>query len=234
MIKFNQLVTAGLASAVAAAALTAPVASAEVSGSIGIASTYLWRGYDLGTGTPAVWGDLNYSNSGAYVGVWGSSGDTVYGTEYDLYAGYGFSFGADDMFSVDLSIWNYNYPTGAYEIDFADLTEVILSVGVGPVALTVYDNVANNGGASYSGYRYYTASYAIGQFAITVGMHDNPSYYGYDPVHVNLDYAYNDNLVFTLSQFVADEEGTVGGNGRNDIAGDDVKFVASYSIPIDL
>lgn len=229
-----------LASSVAASVLAASTfvltAHAEVSASAGVASTYLWRGIDLGSGTPAVSGDLNYSNAGFYTGIWGSSGDRgpitesdvqisdpAYiagaGTEYDLYTGYGVSFGENDMFSVDLSIWNYNYPTGpGYteddETDFGDLSEVVLSLGAGPVALTYYDNVA---GAA--GYEYYTLSGSLSDFALTVGMHDNVD--GDDPVHVNLDYAYNDNLVFTLSQFVADEA-----------EDDDLKFVVSYSLPI--
>lgn len=206
-----------------ACAAVTPVAQAEVSASVGVASTYLWRGQDLGSGTPAVSGDLNYSNSGFYTGIWGSSGDTAAGTEYDLYAGYGMSFGENDMFSVDLSIWNYNYPTigpddegEPQEVDFGDLSEVVLSLGVGPVALTIYDNVAGS-----PGYMYYTLGGAVGDFSLTVGMHDNADSGADDPVHVDLSYAYNDNVSFTFSQFVADED-----------PNDDLKFVVSYSLPI--
>lgn len=217
-----------LASVVAVSGLAGvamvPVANAEVSGSVGIASTYLWRGQDLGSGTPAVSGDLNYSQSGFYTGVWGSSGDTANGSEYDLYAGYGTSFGEDDFFSVDLSIWNYNYPTGSDETDFGDLSEVVLSLGVGPVALTIYDNVAGD-----TGYMYYTLGGTVGAFSLTVGMHDaiDGDYCGEaeteecQTVHVDLSYAYNDNMAFTLSQEIADESPT-----------DDLKFVVSYSLPI--
>jgi uncharacterized protein (TIGR02001 family) len=225
-MKFNRKTLARLiATSALVAAVSAPAAHAEVSASAGVASTYLWRGYDLGSGTPAVFGDLKYSNSGFYTGVWGSSGDTGAGTEYDLFAGYGTSFGENDFFSVDISVWNYVYPTGngyvddestpeLEETDFGDLTDVVLSVGVGPVAFTYYDNVA--GATSYE---YYTLSGSISAFSLLVGMHDNAE--GDDPVHVNLSYAFNDNLSFTLSQFVADEP-----------EGDDLKFVVSYSIPI--
>ena len=214
-----------LAAAVAASAIAAP-AMAEVSGSVAIASTYLWRGYDLGSGTPAVSGDLSYSEAGAYAGIWGSSGDTSAGTEYDLYAGYGMEM---DMVTIDLSVWNYNYPTGpGYtadgETDFGDLTDVILTIGVGPVTFAYYEPVA--GGYGFTGYNYYTLSAGFGAFSVTAGYHhtngngadnDNDD----DPVHVNVDYAFNDNLTFTLSQFVADE--------TND---DDLKFVVSYSLPL--
>jgi uncharacterized protein (TIGR02001 family) len=219
LMKFTKnLLTSAVAVSTLAAAAVAPVAQAEVSGSVGVASTYLWRGYDLGSGTPAVSGDLSFSTAGFYTGIWGSSGDTAAGTEYDLYIGYGISF-MDDFLSVDVSLWNYNYPTGpGYtadgETDFGDLSDLVISLGVGPVAFTMYDNVA---GAN--GYVYYTLGGSVGDFSLTVGMHDNVE--GEDPVHVNLDYAYNDNLTFTLSQFVADES-----------PDDDLKFVVSYSLPI--
>lgn len=224
------LLASSVAASVLAASAFASTAHAEVSASVGVASTYLWRGYDLGSGTPAVSGDLNYSRSGFYTGIWGSSGDTAAGTEYDLYAGYGMSFGENDLFSVDLSVWNYNYPTGEGYLDvdetddleetrFGDHTEVVLSLGVGPVAFTYYDNVAGTTLSRTTGYEYYTVSGTLGAFSLTVGMHDNVT--DDDPVHVNLDYAYNDNLSFTLSQFVADEPEY-----------DDLKFVVSYSLPI--
>lgn len=199
------LATAGLA--VSTTASAAP----EVSASAAVASTYLWRGYDLGSGTPAVSGDLSVSMGGAYAGIWGSSGDTAVGSEYDLYAGYGMEIGG---LTIDLSVWNYNYPTGPSEIDTADLSEVILSLGYGPFSFAYYDNVAGG-----SGYEYYTLGASFGQFAVNVGKHDNVV--GDDPVHVDLSYAYNDNLSFTVSQFVADESDD-----------DDLKFVVSYSIPI--
>ena len=212
-----------LATAVAATTFAAPAVMAEVSGSVSVASTYLWRGVDLGSGTPAVSGDLSYSAAGAYVGVWGSSGDTAAGTEYDLYAGYGMEI--NDILSFDISVWNYNYPTGAGytdgETDFGDLTDVILTVGVGPISFSYYEPVATDGGG-YE-YNYYTLSGGYGAFSLTIGMHD---YEDDDATHVNVDYAFNDNLTFTLSQFTdADDAEFAGDDG-------DLKFVVSYSLPI--
>ena len=71
---------------------------------------YLWRGIDLGDGAAAVSGDLVCSVSGAYAGVWMSSGDTGL-EEYDLFAGYAMDI-TDDV-SVDVSVWNYNYSGGS-------------------------------------------------------------------------------------------------------------------------
>ncbi|HEY8386133.1 MAG TPA: TorF family putative porin [Porticoccaceae bacterium] len=204
------LATAGFA--MSGSVLAAP----EVSASAAVASSYLWRGYDLGSGTPAVSGDLSVSAGGAYAGIWGSSGDTAAGTEYDLFAGYAFAVGG---LSVDLSVWNYNYPTtstitGAPNTRFGDLTEVVLGLGYGPFSFTYYDNIAGS-----SGYEYYTVGAEYGPFALLVGKHSVPG--GDDPVHVDLSYAYNDNLSFTLSQFVSDEP-----------EDDNLKFIVSYSIPI--
>ncbi len=216
-----------LASAVAASALSVAMvpavnAEVEVSGSVGIASTYLWRGYDLGSGTPAISGDLSASTAGFYTGIWGSSGDTAAGTEYDLYLGYGHEF--NDTFSVDISVWNYIYPTDEAEegeVDFeetdaGDLSELVLTLNAGPVSLTYMDNIAGG-----HGYEYYNLSAGFGDFSFALGMHDNADSDDDDPVHADVTYSYNDNLSFTFSQFVSDEP-----------EGDDLKFVVSYSIPL--
>lgn len=206
-----------LATAVAASTIAAPsvMAEIEVAGSATVASTYLWRGFDLGSGTPAVSGDIVLSSGGAYGGVWASSGDTSAGTEYDLFLGYGLEAGG---VTFDLSVWNYVYPTGAGYTDGdtepGDFSEVILSVGFGPISLSYYDNVASG-----SGYEYYTVSGEAGQFSATVGMHDNVE--GDDPVHLTVSYAYNENFTLTASQFIIDEDGV----------DDDLQFVVSYSLP---
>ncbi|MBR9909892.1 MAG: histidine kinase [Gammaproteobacteria bacterium] len=212
----NKVTQLAAAVALTAGAISAaPVAmAAETSASVAVASTYLWRGYDLGSGTPAVSGDITVSEGGFYAGVWGSSGDTTAGTEYDLYAGWGGEFSG---LSVDLSVWNYIYPTGNGPTPgFADLSEVILTLGFGPVSFSYYDNIAGG-----SGYEYYTLGGSYEKFSATIGMHDNPT--GDDPLHIDLSYSYNDNLSFTISQIVEDEED-----------GDELKFVVGYSLPLDM
>lgn len=231
-----------IASTLAAVSLTAvaPVATAELSASVAVASSYFWRGNDLSNGSGAVSADLSYSRDGGYGGVWISSGDPILGTEYDLYLGYGAAFGD---FSVDLSVWSYNYatdPNGANEIDFTDASDLVLSLGYGPVALTLYEPVGDGSGSSEA--RYVTLGGSLGQFSLTAGIHINNAIVGdaetgfggstapcsfsvgdetCDPIHINLDYAFNDNLTFTLSQFVSDESDD-----------DDLKVVFSYNIPL--
>jgi len=223
-MKFTKKAICSSVAAVALAStglLAASQASAEVevAASAAVASTYLWRGYDLGSGTPAVSGDISVSAGGAYAGIWGSSGDTSAGTEYDLFAGYGFEAGG---FTFDISIWNYNYPTGAGytidgETDAGDLTDVIYSIGYGPVSFAWYDNIAGDGTEQYE---YYTLGAEFGAFSANLGLHDNDG--GEDPMHLDISYAYNDSLSFTISQFVSDEPD-----------GDDLKFIVSYSLPIE-
>lgn len=193
----------------------AGAANAEVTGSMGIASSYLWRGYDLGSGTPAVSGDLKVSSSGFYAGIWGSSGDTLNGTEYDLYAGYG---GSSGLFSYDISYWTYSYPTGA-GLSPGDLSEVVGSVGVGPVTAFWLHNVSAPGSCCDGDYNYYGAKAKFGAFTALVGHHDDDAA---KLTHFDLTYSYNDNLSFTVSAPVDIADGYTKA---------DPTFVAAYTVP---
>ena len=225
-----------LASAIAALAVSgvAPVANAELSASATVASSYLWRGLDLGTsvlidvdedgeeddsvggsGTPAVSGDLVYSISGFYGGVWTSSGDANLGSEFDLFIGWG---GSADIFSWDIAAWNYLYPEGNSQEDtIFDLSELIITLGLGPVSFAVYENL--NG----LDYNYFTLGVGIDAFSATLGTwtgDESPAEY----THLDLGYAFNDNLSFTFSQVIDDDD---------DAVDDDLKVVVSYSLPIE-
>jgi len=214
-----------LAVAMASAVGFVAPAVAEVTAAASVANMYLWRGVDLGNGTPAVAGEVRYTQSGAYTGLWGSSGDTTNGTEYDIFAGYG---GEISGFKYDLSVWNYMYPSAEEPSDlddFGGLSEVILSLGYGPFSFAYYDNVAGG-----QGYEYYTFGAAFGAFAATLGAHDpleaDGQDYDDDMVHLDLSYAFNERIKFTLSQVVdADEEA-----GYDE----DLKFVVGYTLPIDV
>lgn len=237
MKHFVKPLSASVAAVVLAAASFAPVANAEVSASAGVANMYLWRGVDLGDGSPAVFGDLKYSIGGAYIGIWGSSGDSSLGQEYDLFAGYGGEIGA---FSYDISVWNYNYPDaglrgipGKRDDTTGELTEIVLTLGVGPVTFQYYDNVAGG-----SGYEYYTLAGAFGPFTAKLGYHD-PDAKDSSMTHLDLSYAYNERLSFTLSKVIDDEsEGSYYDPVEDVIVqtgyDDDLKFVVTYSLPIDL
>lgn len=205
---------------------TTAYAEGEVSASAAVSNMYLWRGLDLGDGAAAVSGDLVYSVSGAYAGVWISSGDTGLGQEYDLFAGYAMDI-TDDV-SVDISVWNYNYSDGSdlsaepkiltRDDTTGELTELVISLSAYGANISILDNVAG-----LSGYIYYTLGYASGDFSATFGSHS----YDDDAAnmsHLDISYAYNDNLSFTVSKIVDEEiEGTYD---------DDAMFQVSYSLPI--
>lgn len=235
-MKFTKSLLATAAAALASASLFAPVANAEVSASVGVANMYYWRGLDLGTGDPQVSGDLKFSESGFYAGAWGGSGDSVNGTEYDLYIGYGSTIG--DIFKYDFSLWTYSYPSAPESLTTTthkivgntvvtdevvtpldpfntpgELSEAVLTLGAGPVSVTYMDNIAG-----VTGYWYATISATFDKFTILYGKHE--SAFG---AHVDLSYAYSDRLSFKIGKVVDDEDGTVD---------DDVKFIASYSLPL--
>lgn len=229
----NTFLRSGVAVAVLGGALlAAPVAQAagEISASASVANMYLWRGLDLGDGSAAVSGDIHYSISGAYVGLWVSSGDDTLGNEYDYYAGYGKAFGD---FSFDISLWNYNYSDNGLagkgfnvsDDTTGELSEIITTVGYKTIKLSYYDNIA---GAT--GYEYWTLSGALDKFSLLVGFHDPEGAGTNDMTHVNLTYAFNDRISFTASK-VVDQDLNKDDAGSFD---EDVKFVVAYSLPIEI
>lgn len=217
-----------LTSTLAAAALTAglgftSVANAEVEASVAVASSYLWRGYDLGTA--AVSGDIVYSNNGFTAGMWVSSGDGDAGTEYDLFAGYGAEVGD---FSYGFNIISYQYPTGQYEEEEGgpgDFMEANINLGYGPFSFSYYDNIAgdNNAYAPSEDYTYMTLGFDIQSWSFLYGAHDEGAN---NLSHLDISYAYNDNLSFTVSNVI-----------DSDILPSEDEsspfFVVSYSIPIE-
>jgi len=192
--------------------LAVTTAQAEISASAAVSNMYLWRGIDLGgnSGTAAVSGDLQYSNGGFYTGVWASSGDSATGNEYDLFAGYGGEVGA---FSYDVSYWSYVYPSS--DIDFGDAEDLVVSLGYGAGALTVYESLSDDG----AGARYITLGYDLDKVSLLLGQHDSGTT---TSIHAQVSYAYNDNLSFTASKFLDDDLGF----------DEDVQFQVAYSLDI--
>jgi len=207
------LLTAGVMSSQVA------MAEAEVSASGAVSNMYLWRGTDLGgsTGQAAMSGDLSVSMSGAYAGVWASSGDATNGNEYDLYVGYGLETGGVE---VDASIWTYVYPDAGVSDTMGDLTELIVSVSAAGASFAIYEPLTGNS----SDYSYMTLGYGMDKYSVTLGLSSSDSAAS-DYTHVDLGYAYNDNLSFTLSQVVdQDTDNTVD---------NDAKVAVTFSLPIE-
>ena len=226
---------------VMAAAVPAVQAEVEVSASAAVANMYLWRGQDLGNGAAAVSGDLTVSTGGAYAGVWTSSGDTTAGQEYDLFAGYG---GEAGDFSYDVSVLSYVYSGDDEENgrgNTFDLTDLIVSVGYGPVSASYYYVLAGD-----EDYSYITLGAEMGAFSATLGYADGIENEGettetiYDDsnyTHLDLSYAYNDNISFTLSKVIAqslDADDAASNEEDENYIDEDLKVVVSYSLPIEL
>ncbi|MCA6062068.1 TorF family putative porin [Thalassolituus marinus] len=192
-----------------------PAAQAEVSASASIASEYLWRGTTLGNGDAAFSGSLDYSHeSGLYAGTWISSGDSGLGTEYDLYAGYALEAG--DL-GVDLGYATYIYP-GADEDGIDDVAEFYLGLSYKAGSLYAYKSSDSDVDGMYL-----VASADVSSFSVAVGTWLDT---GGDYTHLDVTYAFNDNVAFTLSQIV-DEE-------IEDSMDMSPKLVVSYSLPIEM
>jgi len=211
LIAAATITTFGLAAAPAAVSLEA---------SASVATSYLWRGLDLGSGTPALSADVSGSTGGFSYGLWVSSGDTGAGTEYDLYASYGGEIGG---LSYSLGRAQYNYPTNdaddeADGFQAAELEDNIYSLSYAGVTATVYDAVDSDFDAAYN-----TLSFDLGPVGVLLGDHDNQLDDGTGEMsHVDLTYSVNDSLSFTVSTIIssslpADET--------------DTTVVASYTLP---
>jgi uncharacterized protein (TIGR02001 family) len=208
----KKLLAGAIAASVMSLGAVAPVAQAEVSGSIGIANMYYWRGHDLGLGDASVNGGIEFSESGLYGGMWAGSGDIVNGQEYDLYVGYG--GGDPEAFNFDVSVWTYAYPST--NVAPGDLAEVVVGLGFGPVSFTYYEGIAD-----LEDYNYFTLGLSLDKFSITYGKHEDDSGLG---AHVDLGYSVTDNLGITLGMIVDDEDGALP---------DEPLFVVGYSIPLE-
>jgi uncharacterized protein (TIGR02001 family) len=226
MTKLSQAIALATAMTAGLAATTTQAAEVEVAASASVANMYLWRGLDLGApGVPAISGDLSVSSGGAYGGVWTSSGDTSAGQEYDVFVGYGMETG--DV-ALDISYWAYVYP-GADGDDIADLHEIVASAAYKGASLGVYYNIDQDEDEG-TDYIYTTLGYGVDKFSATYGMTTFSDTEDSDYAHLDLSYAYNDNISFTLSQVVSSDldEDEANAPDRSPLV------VVSYSLPIEL
>lgn len=214
--------------AAAAIALASTPAVAELEASAAVSNIYLFRGVDQGSGSGAVSGDLVYSHdSGLYGGIWASSASNFSnGGEIDTFAGWSGSFG--DL-GVDVGLLDYYYPgaNGAADDWGKGLTEAYLGLSFAGVELYYYDQISGKSTALDDN-TYMSLSYGMDKFSAVLGFADFEEATGQtfdnDYMHLDLSYAFNDNLSFTLTKVVDKDD---------DLAlEDDVQVVVSYSIPL--
>ncbi|MEK9712411.1 MAG: TorF family putative porin [Thalassolituus sp.] len=194
-------------------------AQAEVSASASVATEYLWRGMTLGNGDAAVSGSLDYAHeSGLYAGTWVSSGDAS-STEYDLYAGFA---GEAGDFGYDLGYATYLYPMAdADAID--ESAEFYLGLSFKVASLYVYKS------SDFDVDGLYAVLGADVSDSVSVALGASMDQ-GNDYTHLDVTYAFNDQIAFTVSQIV-DQELEAGEEG---FADDNTKLVMSYTLPIDM
>ncbi len=172
LIAAATLTTFGLAAAPAAVALDA---------SASLATSYLWRGTELGNGDAALAVDLSGSTGAISYGLWVSSGDSSGSTEYDIYASYGGSVG-EIGYSVGYA--SYNYPSTGTGFD--DNAEYIYGLSYGPASVTVYDEKGGD-------YEYTVVGYEAGAYSFAYGDNETTT-------HFDVSYAVNDSLTLTVSE----------------------------------
>ena len=241
-MKMKQTLIAGAVALSAFAGLAVPAAQAEVTASVAVANMYYWRGLDLGAGDPALIADVAAKSNGFYAGLWASSGDAGLGTEYDFYAGYGFSAGP---LSVDLNYTTYMYPsatsttylpdeeTGGVArvvegapLGFDDVSDVAIILGLQAsedITFTLMHRVGVGEVLADDNYTYTTLGAAFGKFSALVGTHADDSGTYDSLTHLDLSYAYTSNLSFTLGKVI--DQGEAEWN-------DELKLIVKLSLPI--
>jgi hypothetical protein len=227
-MKQKLLASAIALSALASTAVIPSASAAEVAASVGASNMYYWRGFDLGGGAALI-GDINVSSNGFVAGLWTSSGDGSFGTEYDIYAGYSGSAGD---FSYGVSVVSYVYPTMGEEtvpgensaVKPGEYVEVIPFLGFGPFKVTYYDAVvAEHAPLADEDYSYVTAELSFEKFGFKYGQHmdDVDAVDGIS--HLDATYKYNEKLSFTVGKIIDD---------KDDSVDDEINFVVTLSLPI--
>ncbi len=211
-----------------ASALVSTAAVADLSGNIGVASNYIWRGVTQTGDGAAISGGIDYSHeSGAYAGSWVSNISPLNSEsgqyELDLYAGYAGSAG--DV-SYDVGLIKYVYPVddGGTVVVQADFTELQASVGYGPASFYVASTLSKEGNPANESDLYWSLSgdFEVGKLGIGLvyGDYDFDGGSAGDYSHYAISMS-KDDFTFALE--------------KNDTtAGDDMKLVASWGKEFEL
>jgi hypothetical protein len=172
LIAATTIATFGLAAAPSALALDA---------SASLATSYLFRGGEEGSGSAVVNADISGDMNGVAYGLFVSSGDTD-GTEHDFYASYSGEMGG---VSYTIGYADYNYSD-----ETADFEETFVSLGFGSASVSVYDDSDNDT-------QYTVVGYEAGAFSFAYGDNDAV---GMPETHFDVSYSVNDSLSLTVSK----------------------------------
>ncbi len=211
----------------------------SITGSITMATDYVYRGISQTSENPAIQGSFDYGHeSGFYAGIWSSNIDFGGSIEIDWYAGFANTLG--DL-EYDVMILYYSYPSA--DDDVAELNFLELHVGLSygfDVALSPaigvgYDYSPDFYGEDDTGHHYTGSLDLILPMDIGLG-----ATYGYQDVEGDVtspdgfDYAYWKvgfskeiaGFELELSYWDTDEEEMLGA----DIAGDRIVFSVSRNL----
>jgi hypothetical protein len=180
MKTFNKTLIA--AATIATFGLAAAPSALSVEASATLATSYLWRGAEQGTGDAALAVDLSGETLGINYGLWISSG--AGSTEHDYYASYS---GEVAGIGYELGLIDYNYQNAA---DDAEETYVTLSYG--PVSISQFED-------SEDFDDYTVVTYDAGSFSVSYGEISTGNGANNDTNHTDINYNVTDALTLTLS-----------------------------------
>jgi len=147
---------------------------ASVSANVSFASDYIWRGMTQSAGGPAVAGGFDLStDSGFYIGTWGSSvqfsdGEAVDTTELELDVYLGYSTDIADNISLDVGYITYTYP-GATDANFDEAYIGFDIYGFGISYASGMDNAPDYAQVSYG------IDAGPGTFSVSYGDYEDTS-----------------------------------------------------------
>ncbi len=231
------------AAAVVAAGLTAtPTYADSLSANVSVSNNYIWRGLTQTTNEPAVQGGIDYAHdSGFYAGTWVSNvqyaSDDVYSYEHDMYAGFAFDVGE---VSFDVGYLYYNYDEEA-EFDFGEVYGTIAWKGLSASAYILTNTEADEIGDQDfdAGEAYYISidyAFEIGN-GIEIGLHGGYHDGDFQEAFNGTDgdyYDYNISLSKGGFGFMITDTDAGGPASEGGLDNDEVKFVVSYSLDVDL
>lgn len=198
----RKLATTATAAAVAVACLSATAAvQADVSASVAVSNMYLYRGLNLSKPGAHVSGSLDWAHdTGLYAGVWASSeGSGTNSSEVDYYAGFSNEV---DGFSYDVSLIAYEYPGATGSEKYGDVSELMIGVGMAGFSFSVVD--ALHSSTAGGDYYYLSFGYEMDQFGASFNTYSSDTVA--EISHLDLTYAASDELSFTVSTIVDDDD----------------------------
>ncbi|MEE4193185.1 MAG: TorF family putative porin [Halieaceae bacterium] len=231
------------AAAVVAAGLTAaPTYADSLSANASVTNNYIWRGLTQTTNEPAVQGGIDYGHdSGFYVGTWVSNvqyaSDDVYSYEHDMYAGFAFDVGE---ISFDIGYLYYNYDEEA-EFDFGEVYGTIAWKGLSASAYVLTNTEADEVGDQDfgAGEAYYISidyAFEVGngiEIGLHGGYHDGDFMEAFNGADGDY-YDYNISLSKGGFGFMISDTDVGGPASEGGLDNDEMKFVISYSVDVDL